>query len=160
MADPLWTSEEIARATGGSGGGGFSATGVSIDSRAIEPGDLFVALAGVRDGHEFVVKTVDRGAAGALVSKPVPVPAVLVEDTFRGLERLGEAARMRAPQTRRGAVTGSVFPTGNRIDTVLGTPWRYYEPLAEDNYVLKAYQNFLEQSGSNALRAVRKFYRA
>lgn len=46
------------------------------------------------------------------------------------------------------------------FDTVLGTPWRYYEPLAEDNYVLKAYQNFLEQSGSNALRAVRKFYRA
>jgi len=46
------------------------------------------------------------------------------------------------------------------FDTVLGTPWRGYAPLAEDNYVLKAYQNFLEQSGSNALRAVRKLYKA
>jgi 5-methyltetrahydrofolate--homocysteine methyltransferase len=46
------------------------------------------------------------------------------------------------------------------FDTVLGTPWRGYEALPEDHYVLKTYQNFLEQSGSNALRAVRKFYRA
>jgi cobalamin-dependent methionine synthase I len=46
------------------------------------------------------------------------------------------------------------------FDTVLGTPWRGYHPLPEDNYVLQAYRNFLEQSGSNALRAVRKFYKA
>ena len=46
------------------------------------------------------------------------------------------------------------------FDTVLGTPWRGYAPLPEDHYVLQAYRNFLEQSGSNALRAVRKFYRA
>lgn len=46
------------------------------------------------------------------------------------------------------------------FDTVLGTPWRGYAPLAEDNYVLTAYQNFLEQTGSNALRAVRKLYKA
>jgi len=46
------------------------------------------------------------------------------------------------------------------FDTVLGTPWRRYEPLPEDHYVLKAYRNFLGQTGSNALRAVRKFYRA
>jgi len=45
------------------------------------------------------------------------------------------------------------------FDTILGTPWRHYEPLADDNYVLGAYRNFLEQTGSNALRAVRKFYR-
>ena len=46
------------------------------------------------------------------------------------------------------------------FDTVLGTPWRGFAPLAEDNYVLAAYRNFLEQRGSNALRAVRKFYKA
>ncbi|MGO9359656.1 MAG: dihydropteroate synthase [Xanthobacteraceae bacterium] len=46
------------------------------------------------------------------------------------------------------------------FDTVLGTPWRDYQPLAQDNYVLIAYRNFLEQSGSNALRAVRKLYKA
>jgi 5-methyltetrahydrofolate--homocysteine methyltransferase len=46
------------------------------------------------------------------------------------------------------------------FDTVLGTPWREYAPLAEDNYVLRAYRNFLAQTGSNALRAVRKLYKA
>jgi 5-methyltetrahydrofolate--homocysteine methyltransferase len=46
------------------------------------------------------------------------------------------------------------------FDTVLGTPWRDYHPLPEDNYVLQTYRNFLEQKGTNALRAVRKFYKA
>ena len=46
------------------------------------------------------------------------------------------------------------------FDAVLATPWRALKPLPDDNYVLMAYKNFLEQTGSNALRAVRKFYRA
>jgi len=46
------------------------------------------------------------------------------------------------------------------FDTVLGTPWRGYHPLPEDNAVLMTYRNFLDQTGSNALRAIRKFYRA
>lgn len=46
------------------------------------------------------------------------------------------------------------------FDYVLGTPWRDYFPLEEDSYVLQAYRNFLAASGSDALRAVRKFYRA
>ena len=46
------------------------------------------------------------------------------------------------------------------FDTVLGTPWRGYAPLPEDHYVLASYRHFLTQSGSNALRAVRKFYKA
>lgn len=46
------------------------------------------------------------------------------------------------------------------FDTVLGTPWRGYAPLPQDHHVLKTYRLFLEQSGSNALRAVRKFYKA
>lgn len=46
------------------------------------------------------------------------------------------------------------------FDTVLGTPWRGYDELPADHYVLTTYQNFLQQTGSNALRAVRKFYKA
>ena len=111
MSNALWTADEIAGATHGQVLGAFEATGVSIDSRSIAPGDLFVALSGARDGHEFIVQITDKGAAGALVSKPVATPAVLVEDTFLALERLGVAARERAPQTRRGAVTGSVGKT-------------------------------------------------
>jgi len=113
MADPLplWTSDEIARATGGTASGGFGATGVSIDTRSLEPGDLFVALAGVRDGHEFVAQALAKGAAGALVSQDVDGPWVKVADTFKALEQLGVAARERAPTVRRGAVTGSVGKT-------------------------------------------------
>lgn len=46
------------------------------------------------------------------------------------------------------------------FDYVLGTPWRGYQRLADEHYVLTTYRNFLEQKGSNALRAVRKFYKA
>lgn len=112
MAEPLWTSEEIVKATGGKlAGQGFAATGVSIDTRTLEPGDLFVALGGVRDGHEFVAQAFEKGAVGALASRQVFGSAVMVEDTLAALERLGAAARERAPQARRGAVTGSVGKT-------------------------------------------------
>lgn len=46
------------------------------------------------------------------------------------------------------------------FDTVLGTPWRAYHPLPEDHYVLKSYRNFLETTGRDSLKAVRKLYRA
>jgi len=112
MGEPLWTSDEVVRATGGAlAGAAFTATGVSIDTRTITPGDLFIALADVRDGHDFVPAALAKGAAGVLVSKPVEGPSIVVGDSLRALERLGEAARLRAPQVRRGAVTGSVGKT-------------------------------------------------
>ncbi|HUO12357.1 MAG TPA: UDP-N-acetylmuramoyl-tripeptide--D-alanyl-D-alanine ligase [Caulobacteraceae bacterium] len=112
MAEPLWTSDEIVAATGGiPAGAPFSATGVSIDTRTLEPGDLFVALAGVRDGHEFVPAALASRAAGALVSRPSEGATIVVADTLQALEKLGQAARVRAPRVRRGAVTGSVGKT-------------------------------------------------
>ncbi|WP_297692938.1 UDP-N-acetylmuramoyl-tripeptide--D-alanyl-D-alanine ligase [Phenylobacterium sp.] len=112
MAEPLWTSEEIAAATGGKlAGKPFAASGVSIDTRTLAPGDLFVALGGIRDGHEFVQAAFEKGAAGALASRQVFGPAVMVDDTLAALEKLGAAARDRARQARRGAVTGSVGKT-------------------------------------------------
>ena len=109
---PLWTSAEISNATGGAlSGAPFNAYGVSIDTRTLEPGDLFVALAGERDGHDFAEAALARGAAAALVQNDVGGPTVLVKDTLRALERLGEAARDRATLARRAAVTGSVGKT-------------------------------------------------
>jgi UDP-N-acetylmuramoyl-tripeptide--D-alanyl-D-alanine ligase len=113
MAEPLWTSDAIAAATGGKlAGPSFAANGVSIDTRTLEPGDLFVALAGVRDGHEFVGQAMAKGAAGVLAARPVEAPAVMVEgEVLSALEALGQASRTRAPLVRRGAVTGSVGKT-------------------------------------------------
>ena len=111
-APPLWTSDEIVAAVGGAlHGAAFAATGVTFDTRELQPGDLFVALAGERDGHDFAAAAFAKGAAGALVSRPVEGgPFVQVADTLRGLEALGAAARDRAP-ARRIAVTGSVGKT-------------------------------------------------
>jgi UDP-N-acetylmuramoyl-tripeptide--D-alanyl-D-alanine ligase len=106
----LWTAAEIAAATDGTATADFAANGVSIDSRSIEPGDLFVALAGVRDGHEFAAKAIADGASGILASKPVDGPSVQVEETLKALELLGIAARDRS-SARRCAVTGSVGKT-------------------------------------------------
>ena len=112
MAEPLWTSDQIVQATGGQlSGKPFAVTGVSIDTRTLEPGDLFVALGGVRDGHEYVQQAMEKGAVGALASRQVFGSAVMVGDPFTALERLGEAARVRATGARRGAVTGSVGKT-------------------------------------------------
>jgi UDP-N-acetylmuramoyl-tripeptide--D-alanyl-D-alanine ligase len=111
MPEALWTADEIAQATGGKVAGDFAVAGISIDTRTVEAGDLFVPLVGARDGHDFVPQAVAAGATGVLAAKAVDAPAVMVEDTFKALEALGVAARERAPQCRRGAVTGSVGKT-------------------------------------------------
>ncbi|MBU1540809.1 MAG: UDP-N-acetylmuramoyl-tripeptide--D-alanyl-D-alanine ligase [Alphaproteobacteria bacterium] len=109
---PLWTSAEIVAATGGTlSGPAFDATGLTYNSREIVPGDLFLALKGARDGHDFAAAAFAAGATGALAEHAVEGgPSVIVADTLRGLEALGVAARDRTP-ARRGAVTGSVGKT-------------------------------------------------
>ena len=84
---------------------------MSIDSRTLQAGDLFVALAQMRDGHAFAPAAFAAGAAGALVERPVDGPCVVVADTQAALGALGQAARDRASRARRGAVTGSVGKT-------------------------------------------------
>ena len=110
---PLWTAAEIAVATGGQlEGAAFDVHGLTYNSREIAPGDLFLALKGARDGHEFAASAFASGAAGALVEHAVEGgPHVIVPDTLKGLEALGVASRNRAAQVRRGAVTGSVGKT-------------------------------------------------
>jgi UDP-N-acetylmuramoyl-tripeptide--D-alanyl-D-alanine ligase len=110
---PLWTAQDVALAVGGRiEGGVFDVSGLTYNSREIVPGDLFVALHGARDGHDFAASAFAAGAAGALVERPVEGgPCIVVPDTLKALEALGAAARDRAPHIRRGAVTGSVGKT-------------------------------------------------
>jgi UDP-N-acetylmuramoyl-tripeptide--D-alanyl-D-alanine ligase len=118
MADtPLWTFDELAKATGGTltgigEGTSRSATGVNFDSRALQPGDVFLALKGVRDGHDFVPQAFQSGAAIAVTRRPIEGgPCLLVPDVQKALEDMAVFARDRAVKARRGAVTGSVGKT-------------------------------------------------
>jgi UDP-N-acetylmuramoyl-tripeptide--D-alanyl-D-alanine ligase len=116
---PLWTAADAALATGGISTGDWTASGVSIDTRSVNPGDLFVALRGPNhDGHDFVAAAFERGAAAAMVDHDIddrsPSPRLLrVGDTLAALTALGAFARRRS-QARVVAVTGSVGKTGTK----------------------------------------------
>ncbi|MGB0498733.1 MAG: UDP-N-acetylmuramoyl-tripeptide--D-alanyl-D-alanine ligase, partial [Rubricella sp.] len=128
----LWTSEEIASATGGRATTPFAVSGISIDTRTIAPGELFVALTAARDGHDFVAEALAKGAAGALVSR-VPegvsdeAPLVLVADVLDGLRDMALAARARTRAKVIG-VTGSVGKTGTKemLRTMLAVQGRVH----------------------------------
>ncbi len=112
----LWTAAEAVRSTGGTATTDWAASGISIDTRTIERGDLFVALQGeARNGHEFAAMALERGAAAVLASHVPPgvktdAPMLLVGNTLTALEALGRAARERA-SARVIAVTGSAGKT-------------------------------------------------
>ncbi|WP_374366888.1 UDP-N-acetylmuramoyl-tripeptide--D-alanyl-D-alanine ligase [Dongia sp.] len=128
MTQALWTALEIAEATRGKAGADFVAHGVSIDSRKIGKGDLFIALQGPNfDGHDYIAKALELGAAGILAHRlPAGIaanaPIVLVQDTLQGLQDLGAAARNRS-NAKFIAVTGSVGKTSTKemLKLVLGT---------------------------------------
>ncbi|MEL7253520.1 MAG: UDP-N-acetylmuramoyl-tripeptide--D-alanyl-D-alanine ligase [Pseudomonadota bacterium] len=135
----LWTSEEAAEATGGRVTAPWAATGVSIDTRTLEPGDLFVALTVARDAHEFVGQALEKGAAAALVSR-VPegvsedAPLLIVEDVQAGLEALGSAGRART-DARVVGITGSVGKTSTKemLRDVLAAQGRTHASVASYN---------------------------
>jgi UDP-N-acetylmuramoyl-tripeptide--D-alanyl-D-alanine ligase len=107
----LWTSAEIARATGGTASADFDVGGVAFDSREVGAGDLFVAMRGdTTDGHRFLDQAFAQGAAGAIVSEPCDAPHVRVADGFAALQALGRAGRDRST-ARIVGVTGSVGKT-------------------------------------------------
>ncbi len=138
MTTPLWTWQQILDAlffASGDGTPDKAITGVSIDTRSLQPGDLFVALKDMRDGHEFVTSAFKAGAAAALVGdhyERQPGDGALIRckakflrdqfdkdnrdcDPLLGLEVLGTLARRRlAPDARVVAVTGSAGKTGTK----------------------------------------------
>ena len=115
------TLAEIAQIVGGTVGGGPGDVLVTApafaDSRAVQPGGLFVAVPGERvDGHDFAADTVAAGAVAALVSRPVPVPHVLVDDTVVALGRLArhQVDRLVAAGLVVVGVTGSSGKTSTK----------------------------------------------
>ncbi|MBS8260366.1 UDP-N-acetylmuramoylalanyl-D-glutamyl-2,6-diaminopimelate--D-alanyl-D-alanine ligase [Roseibium polysiphoniae] len=122
MSEPLWNLTDFLDATGGEmlGEAGEAISGISIDSRTLQPGEAFVAIKGDRfDGHDFVRTALEAGASLALVAAerlddlPTDGRYVVVEDPLEALRQLGVAARART-EARIVAVTGSVGKTGTK----------------------------------------------
>ena len=122
MAEALWTVDELLAATGGKLHGAVSRplNAVTIDSRAVGQGDIFVAIKGDRhDGHDFVPQALKAGAGLGLVSRVTPEmtaagPVLAVaDDPLHGLQNMGLAARARC-QGQIIGVTGSVGKTSTK----------------------------------------------
>lgn len=114
----LWTAAEITAATKGQTTGTFVVRGVSIDSRSVAAGDLFIALHGPNhDGHDHVAAALKAGAVAAMVHRCPegvdPAALVVVDDTFQALHALGAAGRDRFNGTVI-AVTGSAGKTSTK----------------------------------------------
>ncbi len=115
----IWTSAEAVKATGGHSAREWSATSLSIDTRTLQKGALFVALTGDHsDGHNYVAQALEKGATAAVVSRvpdgvPEDAPLLVVDDTLDALRDLGMAARHRTG-AKIIAVTGSVGKTGTK----------------------------------------------
>ena len=135
----LWTSAEAVVATGGRSTCDWVAEGVSIDTRTLQPGDLFVALKAARDGHDFVKQALEAGAAAALVSR-IPegldesAPLLIVDDVQSGLQALGIAGRARTG-ARVVAITGSVGKTSTKemLRDILSVQGRTHASVASYN---------------------------
>lgn len=115
----LWTSDEISSYTNGNVKTPFSATGISIDTRTLQKGDLYIALKGDNnDGHVYTSEAFENGASGVIISDTKSVqlndPAVCVSDTNIALYDLARGARERAKNLESIAITGSVGKTGTK----------------------------------------------
>lgn len=150
MTEVLWHWPELCDALGVKATPGPDITGISIDSRTLIPGDLFIALTGDpgprfnpshrsdRDGHDFIAAALERGAAGVLSHDAVArdCAELKVDDTLEALWRLGGAARARA-NCPIVAITGSsgktttktwmcaaldAFGTAGSLNNHLGVP--------------------------------------
>jgi UDP-N-acetylmuramoyl-tripeptide--D-alanyl-D-alanine ligase len=112
----IWKGHEISQILGIAVETDF--TGVSIDTRNIKPGDIFVAIKGNKqDGHAYVAEAFAKGAKLAIVSKPTVGRTVVVPDTLKTLEQIAEAARKRN-HGQIIAITGSCGKTSTK--TILG----------------------------------------
>jgi UDP-N-acetylmuramoyl-tripeptide--D-alanyl-D-alanine ligase len=120
---PVFTADELARLTGGTllSSSRRAVIGASVDSRLVEPGQLFVALPGERtDGHRFLADAVERGAAALLVTRAPDDPGafgdvtvIRVADALAALHAVAAGWRARFEPLVVG-VTGSIAKTSTK----------------------------------------------
>jgi UDP-N-acetylmuramoyl-tripeptide--D-alanyl-D-alanine ligase len=143
MSAPLWSGDELVAALAARADGPVPAaiTGISIDTRTLEPGDAFFAITGeARNGHDFVAAALAKGAALAVVDEAHAAQfagqgaLAIVPDVLAAMERAGSARRA---QLKGGvvAVTGSVGKTGTKdaLRLVLSRQGKTHAPVASYN---------------------------
>ncbi len=157
--NPLWISSELQMALATPVDKNIRAHGVCFDSRALQLGDLFIALTtGQTDGHQYVKSAVLKGAAACVVSRLQPeVPAekqILVPDTLKAMEALARFARMRTAATVIGitgscgktttkemlatclAQQGKTYATKKNLNNNLGVPFTLANMPADTHYAV------------------------
>jgi UDP-N-acetylmuramoyl-tripeptide--D-alanyl-D-alanine ligase len=109
----MWSTERIAEITGGTAVGDGKVTGISTDTRSLEPGALFVALRGETfDGHDFLSAAMEAGAGAVLVDTSVPIsPRIEVADTLLALRAIAADYRRALTASRVVGITGSTGKT-------------------------------------------------
>jgi UDP-N-acetylmuramoyl-tripeptide--D-alanyl-D-alanine ligase len=143
MSAPLWTGDKLIAALGARPEGAVppAITGASIDTRTLEPGDVFFAIQGeARDGHEFVRAALQKGAALAVIDEAHAAEfkdagaLAIVPDVLKAMERAGTARRAEL-KGRVIAVTGSVGKTGTKeaLRLVLSRQGKTHAPVASYN---------------------------
>ena len=140
MNDILWSAKDASVATGGKTAGAWVSSGLSIDSRTVKPGDLFIAIKGdSSDGHDYAASAIEKGAAAIVVSHEIPgilaEKQLIVTDTFKALQDLGHAGRARTG-AKIIAVTGSVGKTGTK--EMLATA---FSAIGQTHASIKSYNN-------------------
>jgi UDP-N-acetylmuramoyl-tripeptide--D-alanyl-D-alanine ligase len=142
-ASPLWTSQAMREAMRASTNGVLpeGITGLSIDSRTIQPGEAYFAIRGdVHDGHDFVAAALQAGAGLAVVASSwrekfaADAPLLIVDDVLDALRELGLASRARL-KAQVIAVTGSVGKTSTKeaLRTVLSAQGETHASVASFN---------------------------
>jgi UDP-N-acetylmuramoyl-tripeptide--D-alanyl-D-alanine ligase len=143
MNAPLWSGDNLVAAMGARTEGAVPAavSGISIDTRTLEPGDAFFAITGeARNGHDFVAAALEKGAAIAVVDEEHAAQfagngaLAVVPDVLKAMERAGS---VRRAELKAGivAVTGSVGKTGTKdaLRLVLSRQGKTHAPVASYN---------------------------
>ena len=142
MAEVLWNKLTAEAATLGQCKSFWEASGISFDTRRINEGDLFIALPGERDGHDFVKSAFDRGAAAAMVTK-IPKgfdekdKLLVVDDVMKALVRMAKIARNESKATFIG-ITGTSGKTSTKDMGSL-----VFKSFGNTHFSVKSYNNIL-----------------
>lgn len=131
-----YTLGELAKAIGGrlKGEEDNEFSGISIDTRTIQKGNLFFALPGTKvDGHQFVQEAISKGAVAAVVSKDVAFPSICVANTLQAIQRFARWHRTNL-RARTFAITGSCGKTTSKelISSILAK--KYKITVSKGNY--------------------------